>query len=62
MKTVFTFLVLTLIFQSCVSRKKYNALILLKEKASSKTIKLSDKLIRLQIYNNHLNDSLNQKL
>lgn len=62
MKGLIIFLVLTLSLSGCVSREKYNDLKLQKEKAASKTIKLEEKLKTLQIYNQHLQDSLNKTL
>ena len=62
MKGLIIFLVLTLSLSGCVSWEKYNDLKLQKEKAASKTIKLEEKLKRLQIYNQHLQDSLNKTL
>jgi cell division protein FtsL len=62
MRILLSIALLSLSFTSCVSKKKYNELFLEKEKAESKTEKLNVKLNKLQIYQQHLEDSLNQRL
>jgi cell division protein FtsL len=62
MRILLSIALLSLGFTSCVSKKKYNELFLEKEKAESKTEKLNVKLNKLQIYQQHLEDSLNQRL
>lgn len=62
MKGFLIFLIFCLSLTGCVSQEKYNDLIFQKEKAASKTVKLEEKLKALQIYNQHLQDSLNNTL
>lgn len=62
MKSLIMFLLFALSLSGCVSQEKYNELKLQKEKAISKTIKLEEKLKALQIYQQHLQDSLNNIL
>ncbi len=62
MKGFCVILFICLGFTGCISKANYNELKVQKEKAVSKTEKLESKLKTLQIYQQHLQDSLNNTL
>ena len=62
MKGILVILFFSFGYTGCVSQAKYNELKVEKEKVVSKTIKLEEKLKTLQIYQQHLLDSLNNTL
>ncbi len=62
MKVLVTVSFCVLLISGCVSQAKYSALKLEKSKAEAKAEKLNKKLDDLNIFQKHLQDSLNKML